>query len=140
LPSDSAGELGTTPAGDAVLDQEFLERWREELLAHAWEALAEVERQSGQPYHAVLSSKVEQRQVRSAELAVRLSAERGRPFTEDGIRQVLHRARKKFAELLVAEVARSLQTAEPEALERELVELGLLDYCRSALPRPGPAA
>jgi hypothetical protein len=47
---------------------------------------------------------------------------------------VLHRARKKFAELLVAEVARSLQTPGPEALEQELCALDLLGYCRSALP------
>ena len=78
--------------------------------------------------------------VRSAQLAARLSAERGKPFTEDGVRQVLHRARRKFAELLVNEVARSLQTAEPGELEWELIELGLLDYCRSALRGPGRRA
>ena len=132
LPSD-----GPEPADDAPA-QPFLGRWREELLAQAWAALAEVERQSGQPYHAVLRGTAEG--VRSAQLAARLSAEWGKPFTEDGVRQVLHRARQKFAELLVEEVARSLQTSEPEALERELIELGLLDYCRSALPGRGQGA
>jgi RNA polymerase sigma-70 factor (ECF subfamily) len=138
LPPDGPGLAGPGPGDLDVLDQPFLDRWREELLAQAWAALAEVERQSGQPYHAVLRGKVEG--VRSAQLAARLSAGRGKPFTEDGVRQVLHRAREKFAELLVEEVARSLQTSEPEALERELIELGLLDYCRSALPRRGRSA
>jgi RNA polymerase sigma-70 factor (ECF subfamily) len=134
LPSD-----GAEPAEpDDALGQPFLDRWREELLAQAWAALAEVERQGGQPYHAVLRGKVDG--VRSAQLAARLSAERGKPFTEDGVRQVLHRARKKFAELLVDEVGRSLQTSDPEALERELIELGLLDYCRSALAGRGRTA
>ena len=129
---------GSGPGDLDVLGQPFLDGWREELLAQVWAALAEVERQSGQPYHAVLRGKVEG--VRSAQLAARLSAERGKPFTEDGVRQVLHRARKKFAELLVQEVARSLQTSDPEELERELIELGLLDYCKSALPRRGRSA
>jgi RNA polymerase sigma-70 factor (ECF subfamily) len=133
LPSD-----GPEPADPDTLDQPFLDRWREELLAQAWAALAEVERQGGQPYHAVLRGKLEG--VRSAQVAARLSAERGKPFTEDGVRQVLRRARRKFAELLVNEVARSLQTSDPEALERELIELGLLDYCRSALRGRGRSA
>jgi RNA polymerase sigma-70 factor (ECF subfamily) len=133
LPSDAP-----EPADADVVDQPFLDRWREELLAQAWAALAEVERQGGQPYHAVLRGKVEG--VRSVQLAARLRAEWGKSFTEDGVRQVLHRARKKFAELLVDEVARSLQTAKPEAVERELIELGLLDYCRSALPGGGLGA
>jgi RNA polymerase sigma-70 factor (ECF subfamily) len=125
LPSAGPGDLD-------VFDQPFLDGWREELLAQTWAALAEVERQSGQPYHAVLRGKAAG--VRSAQVAARLSAEWRKPFTEEGVRQVLHRARKKFAELLVQEVARSLQTSDPEDLERELIELGLLDYCKSALP------
>jgi RNA polymerase sigma factor (sigma-70 family) len=135
LPSDGGGPAGAGPAALDALDQPFLDRWREELLAQVWAALAEVERQSGQPYHAVLRGKVEG--ARAAQLAGRLSGELGRPFTEDGVRQVLSRARKKFAGLLVDEVARSLQTSDPEALEQELIELGLLDYCKSALPGRG---
>jgi RNA polymerase sigma factor (sigma-70 family) len=133
LPSDSSEPAGTAPAEADNLDQQFLDRWREELMAHAWDALAEAERRSGQPYHTVLRSKADQPQVRSAQLAARLGAERGKPFTEQGVRQVLHRARKKFAELLVEEVARSLQTKEPQKLELELIELDLLGYCQAAL-------
>jgi RNA polymerase sigma-70 factor (ECF subfamily) len=135
LPADGPELAGGDPEPADVLDQPFLERWREELLAHAWKGLAELERQTGQPYHAVLRGKAEG--VRAAELAARLSAERGKPFTEEGMRQLLHRARSKFAELLVQEVARSLQTSDPEELERELIELGLLNYCRPVLPGSG---
>ena len=47
-----------------------------------------------------------------------------------GVRQVLHRAREKFVELLRAEVAHSLESATPEEVDEELRELDLLDYCR----------
>jgi RNA polymerase sigma factor (sigma-70 family) len=133
LPLDSSDAAGMAPANIDVLDQQFLESWREDLLAHTWDALAEVERHSGVPCYTVLRSKAEAPQVRSAQLAARLSGEREKPFTEQGIRQILHRARKKFAELLVEEVARSLETSEPEKLEQELIELDLLGYCQSAL-------
>ena len=51
------------------------------------------------------------------------------------VRKLLHRARKLFADLLVEEVARSLGTPDAEPLEQELMDLDLLEYCRSALER-----
>jgi hypothetical protein len=57
----------------------------------------------------------------------------GKAFTIAGTRQLLHRARKRFAELLLDEVARSLPTSAPDHLEQELIDLNLLHYCRSAL-------
>jgi RNA polymerase sigma factor (sigma-70 family) len=117
------------------LDRPFLDKWREELLARTWEELAEAQRQTGQPFHTVLCWKTERPEARSAELAGRLAAETGKPVTEAGLRQTLHRARERFADLLLEEVARSLETSDPEAVERELLCLGLLDYCKSALKR-----
>jgi RNA polymerase sigma factor (sigma-70 family) len=116
-------------------DDGFLETWREELLARAWEGLVEVERRTGQPYHAVLRLRAEQPELRSAQMAERLSAVLGRPLTAVGVRQTLHRARDQFADLLLEEVARSLPRPTREALEEELVELKLLEYCRPALAR-----
>ena len=55
------------------------------------------------------------------------------PFTETGIRKTLQRAREHFAESLIAEVARSLGTPTDDELEEELIAVGLLTYCRSAL-------
>jgi hypothetical protein len=51
------------------------------------------------------------------------------------VRQTLHRAREKFAVLLLDEVARSLQTDDLDRIEQELIDLGLQSYCRSALTR-----
>jgi RNA polymerase sigma-70 factor (ECF subfamily) len=117
------------------LDESFLARWREELLGRAWEALARAQEESGQPYYSVLRAKAADPKARSAQLAEALQAQLGKPVSAAGLRQLVHRAREKFAELLVREVASSLQTSDPEALEQELIDLDLLPYCRSALRR-----
>jgi RNA polymerase sigma-70 factor (ECF subfamily) len=134
VPLDPAA-VAVGPAEEADLDRPFLERWREELLNQTWDALEEVQARTGQPYHTVLRWKTEQPEQRSAQMAQRLSAHQGRPVTENALRKLLHRARKLFADLLVDEVARSLGTSAPEPLEQELIDLDLLDYCRSALER-----
>jgi RNA polymerase sigma-70 factor (ECF subfamily) len=135
LSSDDHGQAEANSKNLDACDRPFLHHWREELLARTWEALAQAEQQSGQPYHAVLRWKVERPDLRATQLAARLAAQSPKPFSQEGVRQMLHRARKKFAELLLDEVARSLQTSDPEKLEQELTELDLLDYCRNALQR-----
>ncbi len=139
LPTDSSAALGAASEVDAI-DQPFLEKWREELLARTWEALEEVQTRTGQPYHTALRRKTEQPQVRSAQLAQQLRADLGKLYSETGVRQLLFRARNLFADLLVEEVGRSLQTTEPASLEEELIVLDLLPYCQTALERrkPGP--
>jgi hypothetical protein len=44
-------------------------------------------------------------------------------------------ARRRFAELLLEEVARSLDPPTLERVTDELAELDLLDYCRPLLKR-----
>jgi RNA polymerase sigma-70 factor (ECF subfamily) len=135
LPPGGAEAAGGVAAEVEDLDSPFLDRWREELLARAWEELAKVEAETGQPYHTVLRCKTERPEARSAQVAERLSAELGKAFTAEGIRQLLHRARGRFADLLLDEVAHSLQTTDTGKIGQELIDLGLLDYCKSALSR-----
>jgi RNA polymerase sigma-70 factor (ECF subfamily) len=106
---------------------------REDLFARTWEALARFEERTGKPYFAVLRLKTQQPSIRSPELAQRLGQELNRDFSPEALRQTLHRARKQFAELLLDEVRRSLADKNLDRLEEELIELQLLDYCRSAL-------
>jgi DNA-directed RNA polymerase specialized sigma24 family protein len=120
------------PAED---DRVFLRGWREEVLAQAWQALARFEDQSGCSYLTVLHLRATCPQLRCTELADLASTQLGKPLSETAFRQLLHRAREKFADLLVAEVARSLATSDPDAVEAELVELRLLAYCRQATTR-----
>ena len=134
LPDKDPAVAASSPS-DPDADPEFLASWRAELLARTWDALAKAPEPTGTPYHAVLLFKAAHPQARSAEVADHLGRELGRTFTEVGIRQALHRARQLFADLLVDEVARSLQTTDPEAIEQELIEVGLLGFCRNALQR-----
>jgi RNA polymerase sigma-70 factor (ECF subfamily) len=133
LPLDDATLAATQQATDS--DREFLESWCDELLARAWAALASVEATTGQPFHVVLRYRAEHPDVRAPQMAERLSAQLGRRLTAVGVRQTLHRARQKFADLLLEEVAQSLDNSSSEQLEQELIELGLLDYCLPALER-----
>jgi RNA polymerase sigma-70 factor (ECF subfamily) len=131
---DVAEGRGDTP-GLASLERDFLESWREELLARAWGALAEVERITGQPFYGVLRLRVERPELPSLAAAEELSRRLGRPLTAAGVRQVLHRARVRFADLLLGEVARSLGRGAAAELEQELSDLKLLKYCRPALQK-----
>jgi DNA-directed RNA polymerase specialized sigma24 family protein len=138
LPGGGADLLAA--AGGAESASQFVDSWRDELLARAWAGLAALEARAGQPYHAVLRLRADHPEVRSPQMAERLAARLGRPFTAAGVRQALHRAREKFAELLLGEVAHSLDNPTTEELEQELAELGLLNYCRPALGRQGLTA
>ena len=135
LPADGAALVANPPGVES--DRLFLESWCDELLARAWAALAAVEAATGQPVYAVLRFRADHPEMRSPQMAAQLAARLGRPFTAVGVRQILHRAREKFADLLLDEVTHSLGNPTAEQLEEELAELGLLDYCRPALGRRG---
>lgn len=139
LPPGEAEAVAEAPS-DADLDQSFVVKWKEELLDRTWEALAAHEKASGHAYYTVLRCKTNQPEARSGQLAALVSAKLRRTVTADNLRQLLHRARKRFAELLVDEVARSLDTTEPEQIAEELIALGLLSYCRSAVTPGGRAS
>jgi RNA polymerase sigma-70 factor (ECF subfamily) len=126
-------------------DRSFLESWRDQLLHDAWEVLALYQRETGKPFHDVLRYRAEHREVRSAQMAEQLSRQFGRAVSAAWVRQTLHRARDKFADLLLREVEATLQNPSAEAVEQELIDLDLLTYCKPALDRyrrggSGPAS
>jgi RNA polymerase sigma-70 factor (ECF subfamily) len=134
-PLDVEPEPAVQPdAWDHALDRQFLESWREQLMAQAWSALDRVQKRRGQPFADVLRLRVASPELNSLQLAERLSQRLGRPVTSGWIRLNLHRARDMFVKSLIDEVKRSLG-ARPDRLEDELSELGLLEYCRSVLDR-----
>jgi RNA polymerase sigma-70 factor (ECF subfamily) len=134
-PLEAAEYVAAQASSSENLDRDFLEKWREELLQKSWERLATVEEAAGQPYYTLLRHKTEHPDVRSAQLAEYLHSQRGKALTVEAVRQLLHRAREKFIDLLVEEVARSVPTTDPDRLEQELLELDLLEYCRPGLKR-----
>jgi RNA polymerase sigma-70 factor (ECF subfamily) len=134
------GDLVVEAAGDGGswdedLDRDFLDHWREQLMTHAWRALDQAQTRTGQPFAHVLRLRVANPELRSSELAERLSKSLGRTVNAGWVRLNVHRARDMFVESLLAEVERSLENPTRERLEEELIELGLLEHCRSAMRR-----
>src|SRR5438067_355842 len=82
---------------------------------------------------AVRRYRADHPQVSSQEMAEGLSQALGKQLNAASVRQALHRARDRFADLLLDEIAHAVADPTPEALEEELVEIGLLEQCRPAL-------
>jgi RNA polymerase sigma-70 factor (ECF subfamily) len=112
-------------------EPDFLTDWREDLLEQTWKAL----KQANALYHAVLLHRIENPDATSAEMAEQLAATVGKPLTAASVRKTLQRAHEKYADLLLEEVAVSLEGSPLESLEQELQELNLMQYCRQALLR-----
>jgi RNA polymerase sigma-70 factor (ECF subfamily) len=119
------------PSADS--ERGFLATWREELLERTWQALAE----ANAAYHAALLLRIQSPDLSSAQMAEELGTRLGRPLTADWVRKAVQRAQARFADLLIEEVATSLEGGTEEELREELRELDLLRYCRSALERRG---
>jgi RNA polymerase sigma-70 factor (ECF subfamily) len=130
LPADIV-RRAIPPDEGADSEAAFLRSWREELVNRAWDALAEAK----PTYHAVLVFHVENPEVPSPRMAEQLAARLGKPFTAAHVRVTLHRAREKFAELLLDEVAHSLGACTEAELIQELSALQMLKLCAPALER-----
>jgi DNA-directed RNA polymerase specialized sigma24 family protein len=126
--ADTAGHP-EAPSGNEA----FAGIWRDELMHRAWQALAEMEKRTGQPVHVVLRFRTDHPDLPSHDVAEQLSKSQGKPLSAEWVRKWLFRGRKVFADLLVVEVASSLEDPSSESVEEELRELALLDYCRAAL-------
>jgi RNA polymerase sigma-70 factor (ECF subfamily) len=121
-----------TPASD---EDPFTDAWSEELLKQAWEALKQEEQTTGRPLFTIMRTKVENPDWRSQQLAETVSFQLGRDISTANARVMLHRARERFGDLLLDEVADSVDSSDIERLEEELIVLGLIEYCRPALER-----
>src|SRR5262249_14944309 len=132
LDSDSV-EPAVAPSAEQ--EEAFLASWRDDLLARTWGDLKEAEQTTGQLFYTVLRYRADHPEASSQEMAEGLSQLRGGDVTAVGVRQTLHRAREKSADLLLAEIAHALAEPTHDALEAELIELGLLHYCQPALQR-----
>jgi len=118
------------------LTSAFLASCRDDLLDRAWAKLRDLESQTGQPFFSVLDYRAHHPQATSEQMAEDLSGQPGcRGATPAGVRKTLERARMKFADLLLDEVAEGLGSPTRDALEQEIIDLGLHSYCRSALGR-----
>ncbi len=125
------------PAREATpeeADAQFVEAWRAELMARTWDALQQSDSE-GRHLYLVLRYRRDHPDVRSPDMAEQLAPLIGKAVTPEWVRKRLHLARERFADLLLQEVARTLTEPTREQLEDELLGLGLLNYCQSALVR-----
>jgi hypothetical protein len=130
LPAD-IGDRTVAPDAAAKDEAAFLQSWRDELINRTWIALA-----VAKPiYHHVLVFHVENPDLPSAVAAVRLGTQLGKPFTAAHLRVTLQRAREKFADVLLEEVAHSLRPCTQQDLDQELRTLRIWRLCESALER-----
>ncbi len=115
----------TDPASfPAACDEQFRQSWRDELIARTWEALA----LRDETYFTVLHYRAVHPDMPIEATLGELSAQLGKPLTAQGVRQMLHRARKLFATFLLERVAGSLEFPTPDAIHEELRDLELAGY------------
>lgn len=105
-------------------EEQFRQSWREELLASTWEALA----QTDPTFHTILHYRAEHPDMRSEDMVQELTQQLGKPLTAQGVRQSLSRARKRFVNLLLQQVAGSLEFPTPGAIQEELRDLDLATF------------
>jgi len=121
--------------GDLAEDSAWLAGWRQNALDLTWSALETFERSHpGSSAVALLRLRAQFPDASSEDLAARLTEKNGQSVTPEAARQQLRRARVKFAELLIEEIADGLEHASPDDVEEELATLGLFDYVRDLLP------
>jgi RNA polymerase sigma-70 factor (ECF subfamily) len=122
-------------------DQQWLATWRQGMLDLAWKALKEYEaRTPGAVAYTLLKLRAEHPEDDSAGLAKRLGATLGKQWKPDAVRQQLRRARLRFAQFLVDEIAGNISDPTPERIERELIDVGLIEYVREFLPQDWQAS
>lgn len=116
-------------------DAEWDAAWRQAVLDIAWAGLREHQREhSGNQAHTLLRLRVEFPDIDSDELAAKLSEKLGTPVRADACRQMLRRARLRFAEVLIREIGMGLADPSPQRVAEELAALGLLEYVKDFLP------
>src|SRR5262249_27841312 len=128
LPADSPALAGL-PAPTEEPDRELDDHLRQDLRLRATEAL----RAEHAGFAAALHLRVTESALSSPELARRLGQELGRPLTAVAARQMVHRARERFAALLVEQAAQTLEHPTVENAIEELRDLGLWDDCEPFL-------
>jgi DNA-directed RNA polymerase specialized sigma24 family protein len=116
-------------------DAEWDAAWQRSLLALAWRSLQDYETsQAGSVAYTLLRLRADFPDDDIDQLGERLKERTGRELGSAAVRQQLRRARLRFAEMLVEEVAKSVDDPTPDRVAEELIETGLMPYVRDFLP------
>lgn len=113
----------------------WLASWQKTVLDHTWSALKDDDKNDRKASaYAVLRLRSELPDASSDELAIELSRRTGKEVLPANFRQLLRRARLRFAELLIDEVSSCLEDVNPDRVLDELSALELLEHVRDFLP------
>ena len=100
-------------------DAEWDAAWRQAVLDLAWAGLREHQRENpGNHAHTLLRLRIEFPDIDSDALAAKLAEKTGTPVRADACRQMLRRARLRFAEVLVREIGLGLADPAPQRVRR----------------------
>jgi RNA polymerase sigma factor (sigma-70 family) len=123
--------VAKSDSDDSAWDTE----WQTTVLDLAWSRLKDYERENpGQRAYSLLKLRAEHPQASSEELAVLYGKKCKADIRADACRQMLRRARFRFAEALVIEIGIGLADPSPERVAEELADLELLEHVRDFLP------
>jgi len=111
-----------------VVDIAFSAKWRERVLSITWGSLQSFESEKSNYFYSILRLRAENPESSSIELAKQFDKLHNKKVSSDWIRQNLRRARRKFGELLIEEVSRTLNSTDRDDLDAELASLGLKKY------------
>lgn len=123
---DSLAAAEPSPA--ELHEKLFIDQWRSEVLNRTWESMKAASLANGDSYHELLQLKSSRPERTSDDLAAELGRRNGRTIRAESVRQTLRRARLRFAELLRQEVAATIESNDPAAVDSELADLGLLSF------------
>ena len=126
----------TVGGADTADEKAWREQWRTCVLEAAWRSLDRHQRKAGRGNLAftVLRLTADHPEIGSEKLAALVAEKSGQPLSPEAFRKQLSRARRTFAELIVAEVRQSLDGGTDDEVIEELAELGLLGHVRDFLP------
>lgn len=143
MPTAEAEQLASLVAEESpehASDREWIAQWRACLLERVWQSLEALERKSNHcHFHTVLRFVAENPQASSQTVANHVSRKLGEPYRADAARQQFARARRQFADFIIAEVKAESPDPTPDAIEAELIELDLMKYVRDYWKRPETA-
>lgn len=119
---------------DSARDAEWTQQWRKAVLDHTWNRLLTEEGGKPGPAWHVLKLKTDYPDASSENLADLMSRKTGTTIRADNCRQILKRARTRFAAHLLDEIRAGLDSESEDRLQEELAALGLLELVRDYLP------
>ena len=116
----------------------FTKKWRSELIENTLTRLRKIDERAGSHLFAILNLRIVNPKLRSTELAQLATETLGKRISAENFRAILRRARVRFADLMIDEVNQTLHQPTREALESELADLRLLEYCKPSLDEGSP--